>query len=433
MTKDSDKPELRGKEFTDKWVKNVKFPEKPKQWSFLERLERGRSLVLVVSHGGTKSWRVLWYEEGKPKSAKLKPGGTYPAMSTANARKAAKAFKPEQHTASKEAGTFKEVAEDFLKRYVRKEGSRDKKPPLRSAREIERQLNFYVYPKWKDKALFDIKRKDVNKLLDDIEDNHGTCSADAVLATISRLFDWYVTRDDDYVSPIVKGMKRGKYTPRERWLSNKDKHRNDRNEIKLVWEACDHPDLYKPYGALIKLMLLTGQRRGKLSTMRWADYGHNSGIWTIPHEEREKGAPEQLTLPQLARDIIATIPKMGDNPYVFAGRGKKPFNAFSLRKKELDALLPGDMPHWTHHDLRRTARKLMTRRHVETEIAERALGHSIKGIQRVYDDPVEYLPRIDQALEAVASEIALIVNGPDDGKIRRIGALSGAHRGVSAS
>jgi hypothetical protein len=49
------------------------------------------------------------------------------------------------------------------------------------------------------------------------------------------------------------------------------------------------------------------------------------------------------------------------------------------------------------------------------------LGHSLVGIQRVYDDPREYGPRVDQALESVASEIAFIVHGPDDAKITRIG------------
>ena len=63
----------------------------------------------------------------------------------------------------------------------------------------------------------------------------------------------------------------------------------------------------------------------------------------------------------------------------------------------------------------------MTRRHVETEIAERTLGHAIAGIQEVYDEIEEYSPRVDQALEAVASEIALIVDGPDNGKTARIG------------
>ncbi|UCI09986.1 tyrosine-type recombinase/integrase [Mesorhizobium sp. B1-1-8] len=405
----TDKPDFSGS-FTERWIKHVRLPlktDKPNQWSFLERLERGRSLVLVVSHGGTKSWRALWYEAGKPKSAKL---GTYPDMGVADARKAAGKFKPEQHTASKEAGTFTEVAADFIKRHVDKKG-------LRSKREIERQLNVYVYPKWKDRAFFDIKRRDVNKLLDDIEDDHGARQADAVLATIRKMFSWYESRDDQFVSPVVRGMKRGEYKPRERWLSD--------DEIRNVWAACDHEDLYRPYGAMIRLMLLTGQRREKLSTMQWEDVD-DKGIWTIAHEAREKGTPPSLTLSQAARDIIATIPRMADNPYVFAGRGKKAFNAFSQRKAEIDKLLPTDMPHWIHHDLRRTARKLMTRRHVETEIAERALGHSIKGIQAVYDDPREYGPRVDQALEAVASEIALIVHGPDDDKIARIGAIHGA-------
>jgi integrase len=303
-------------------------------------------------------------------------------MSIADARKAAKAYDPQKEQAKEDAGSFKDVAEDFVKRHVDRKG-------LRSKREIERQLRVYVYPRWKDRALFDISRKDVNKLLDDITDNHGPRQADAVLATVRKLMAWYEVRDDNFRSPIVRGMKRADYKPRDRWLSDA--------EIRGVWEACAACDssgvplLDPSYSAAVRLMLLTGQRREKIATMKWSDID-DDGVWTIQREAREKGAPDTLTLSQIARQIIATVPKIDGNNFVFAGRGKKAFNAWSQRKGELDKLLPDEMPAWGHHDLRRTCRKLMTRRHIETEIAERALGHSIKGIQAVYDDPESMAP-----------------------------------------
>lgn len=413
----TDKPAFSGK-FTDRWVKHLRLPDKddkPNQWSFLEKLGPGkkRSLALIVSYGGSKTWRVIWYVNGKSTSAKL---GTYPDMSIEAARKAADAFDPKKEEAKKEAGTFMEVSEDFIRRYVEKKN-------LRTKGEIERQFRKYVFPKWKDRPLFDITRKEVNRLLDHIEDNHGARAADLVLATLSKMFNWYETIDHNFVSPIVRGMKRHDYSPRDRWLSN--------DEIRTVWAACmakdedGNPALHVYYSALIRLLLLTGQRRTKLASMRWDDIDLETGVWTIRREEREKATPDQLKLPDMALEIINSLPRIEGNEHVFAGRGDRHFNAFSQRKAELDELLPEDMEPWTQHDLRRTCRKLMTRRRVETEISERALGHSLKGIQAVYDDPREYGPRVNEALEAVASEITVILQGPDDGKIAHIS----QHRG----
>ena len=54
----------------------------------------------------------------------------------------------------------------------------------------------------------------------------------------------------------------------------------------------------------------------------------------------------------------------------------------------------------------------MTRARVRPDVAELALGHSIKGIQAVYDDPAEYRPLIDEALHRVAAEVETIINPP---------------------
>jgi hypothetical protein len=61
-----------------------------------------------------------------------------------------------------------------------------------------------------------------------------------------------------------------------------------------------------------------------------------------------------------------------------------------------------------------TARKPMTRAGVRVDIGELALGHSIKGIPAHYDDPGEYQPMIDEAVQAVANEVERILNPPGD-------------------
>jgi integrase len=84
------------------------------------------------------------------------------------------------------------------------------------------------------------------------------------------------------------------------------------------------------------------------------------------------------------------------------------FNAWSQRKAELDAKLPS-MPHWVIHDLRRTARSLMSRIGVQTEIAERVLGHKQQGIVAVYDRH-KYEDEMGTALRRLAAEITRILD-----------------------
>jgi integrase len=137
------------------------------------------------------------------------------------------------------------------------------------------------------------------------------------------------------------------------------------------------------------------------------------GVWKVREEEREKGNVGKVKLPQMVIDLIRSLPRVEGNPYVFpATYGGGPINAFGVFKKRIDQHLPSTMRPWRFHDLRRTARKLMSRAGVRPDVGELALGHSIKGIQSVYDDPIEYRPLIEHAFECVANEINKIINPP---------------------
>jgi integrase len=119
-----------------------------------------------------------------------------------------------------------------------------------------------------------------------------------------------------------------------------------------------------------------------------------------------------LLLPQAALDIISAQPRLVGNPYVFAGRGDSPMRGFAWRKAGFSAKL-ASMPLWTLHDLRRTARSLMTRAGVNDSHAERVLGHVQPGIQGVYNRH-EYRDEKAHALRALAALIEKIVNPPAD-------------------
>jgi integrase len=283
--------------------------------------------------------------------------------------------------------TFKAVAENWLKRHVARK-------QLRSEREIRRVLEKYVYPQWGDRDFISIKRSDISALLDHVEDNHGKRQADLVLAYTRTIANWFASRDDDYVSPFVRGMRRHDNEARARIL--------DDEELRLIWKQAE---VNGAFGAIVRLLLLTGQRREKVATMKWADIGLD-GTWTIDTAEREKGNAGLLQLPPQALSIITTQPRIGDNPYVFAGRGNG-CHDISQSKRPFDRKLP-KMPHWTLHDLRRTARSLMSRAGIRPDIAERVLGHTIEGVEGTYDRH-QYQTEKGLALKQLATLIDMIV------------------------
>jgi integrase len=177
-----------------------------------------------------------------------------------------------------------------------------------------------------------------------------------------------------------------------------------------LWKACDDLGIY---GVFTKVLLLTGQRLRKVAYMRHDELSAD-GVWPVREEsKREKGNVGKVKLPQMTIDLIRSLSPIEGNPHVFpATYGGGPINGFGVWKQRLDKHLPPAMRPWVAHDLRRTARKLMTRAGVRPDVAELALGHSIKGIQSVYDDPVEYRPLIERALECVANEVDKILNPP---------------------
>ncbi len=400
---------MPSKSITDAFVRNVSLPRKDseqKQISYVDTMERGLALVLVVSYGGSKTFRVLTYRNGKARSHKL---GTYPVTTVKDARAKARDYwqNPQKFEAQAEVGTFKDIAGNWVKRHV--EANK-----LRSQPQIEWMLERYVYPKWKDRPFLEIRRREVNEFLDRIADDYSPTQADAVLAIIRGIMNWHQSCNEDYVSPIVKGMKRNKPKARDRIL--------DDDEIRALWKAAVDAGTF---GAIVKILLLTAQRREKIATMRWEEI--SNGVWTIASEEREKGNAGKIALPQIALDVIQAQPRIDKNPHVFASGSKKCFNSWSQRKQELDEKL-SDMAPWVIHDLRRTARSLMSRADVRPDIAERVLGHAIPGVEGVYDRH-RYDEQKADALNRLAALIETIVDPPKANVV----ALQRRRRGVKAS
>jgi len=287
--------------------------------------------------------------------------------------------------------TFAAVAANWMQRHVEGNG-------LRSAAGIRGLLKLHVLPVWGDRAFTGIRRSDVAALLDHIEDEHSPRQADLTLAVVRGIMNWFATRNDDYNPPVVRGMRRDKAAPRARIL--------DDDELRALWKATEGAGAFN---GIVRTCLLTAQRSRKVSTMKWSDISVD-GEWTISAAPREKARAGALVLPEAALDIIKAQPRIGDNPHVFASPqgNNKSLSGFAKAKATLDAKLP-EMPHWQLHDLRRTARSLMSRAGVSSEHAERVMGHAIGGVEGVYNRH-GYDSEKGDALRRLAALIDGIVN-----------------------
>lgn len=411
--------------------------------------EATTGLCLLVTPRGRKTFTLVARgprEGGKPGKQVWREVGSYPETSVAEARTRAREglvrlkagldpFPPPEPETEKPE-TFNKVADTFLARHVWKkppEGEPRREPALRSAASIERQLKHFFRPVWGERPFAEIRRSDVAKALQTVSDERGPVMADRALATLSTLFKLQTPfMPDEWQPPLMVGMRKTKASARRGTRILADE--GNENDLRLVWGAAESAGMF---GAFVRVLLLTGQRRAKVAAMCWTDIA-DDGTWTIPTEPGEKGNAETLKLPKLALDIIHAQPQIVvgrdrdgnpvENPYVFAARDKGHVAGFGPLKAKLDAAIRKandgkDIDPWTLHDLRRTAKSLMQWADVPSEISEAVLGHATPGIEAVYGRH-KFMTKKAEALEKLAALVERILNPPKDNVLpmRRDGA-----------
>jgi integrase len=304
---------------------------------------------------------------------------------------------------------------------------------LRSGDQVVAAFINHVRPRIGSKSIYDLKRRDIVEMLDLIEDESGPVMADRVLAHVRKAFNWWMVQDEDFKSPIVRGMARTKPKERSRKRTLTD------DEIREVWAALDRlegaPACYPAY---VRNLLLTMTRRNESSRMHLMEL--EGDLWVIPAERYKSKHDHVIPLSAMALENLKTAPPAakGQNSYFLFSTetrnrpmGKKPFSGFSKAKAELDGQIAKTrkadgkpkMPRWTLHDLRRTGRTLMSRAGISDDHAERAMGHVITGVRGTYDR-YEYLEEKRKAFEALAQLVGMILNPPAGNvvKLERAGA-----------
>jgi integrase len=381
---------------TDLKVRNLK-PDKSKRLEIPDGKQAG--LYLVLQPSGKRRFAIRYRINGHPKKLTLKSG-----LSLADARRTAAdaMYEVEKGSDPRETRRKETTKNDTLRsvceRYLKREGDK-----LRSIAERESALRRLVYPVLGDRHIDTIKRTEISHLLDKLEDRIGSRSADLVLAYLRKIFNWYaINYSDSFCSPIVKGMSRYSSSDnrRTRFLTDL--------EIRKLWKATD---VQRPDAAALRFLLLTGCRKSEGTGLRWEEI--NGHEWLLP-ASRHKNKKVDLLRPlsDAALAIVHAQPCIDDSPFVFSTKtGQSPINLDgNAARKFIERIGISD---WRIHDLRRTARTLLSRAKIDTDIAEKCLGHLPSGLRQTYDQH-RYQQEMAHAFAELAALIKRIVHPPDD-------------------
>lgn len=353
---------------------------------------------LMVTAAGAKSF-VVQYRAGK-RSRRLAIKSN---LKLGEARKEARAIlgavakgadplterrEKEAETEAAVTNTLKSVCETYFKR----EGK-----GLRSIEMRQSALKRLVFPKLGIRQIDGIRRSEIVNLLDHIEDTSGPVAADRCLAYLRRVMTWHAGRSDDFCSPIVRGMARTKPSDRER-----ERKLND-DEIRKVWSAAGK--MNNAFGPLVRFILLTATRKNEAAHALRSEI--DGDVWTIPGSRNKSKRDHVIPLSKAAKAILDGMPIINGSDLIFTHDGLTFIGGFSKFKKRLDEL--SGVSDWVIHDLRRTARSLMSRAGVSSDHAERCLGHVLGGVRGTYDR-FEYFEEKRVAFEALAALVERILD-----------------------
>src|SRR5262249_38479531 len=149
-------------------------------------------------------------------------------------------------------------------------------------------------------------------------------------------------------------------------------------EIRTAWTAFDK--LGYPFGAVYKMALVTGQGRGEIAGMKWAEISADG--WKLPGERAKKGKGHLVPLSSLAREILDGVPQIGE--LVFRANTDAALQGWSRTATRLKKLT-APMESWHLHDLRRTFATHLRSLGVERLVVSKLLNHAEAGVTKIYD------------------------------------------------
>jgi integrase len=359
-----------------------------------KQTREGASWTLRYRHAGREHWLTL---------------GNYPDMTLSQARIEARAARVQLDqrqdplalrraaiVEQRQRGSFRELCEDWYRTEVQARGLKHPGVP-------RRYLDKYLLPKLGRLPAGEITPADIARLLDDLKGRAPTAAND-LLRFARRIFSFGVRRRFAPSNPAADFSPRldagGVERPRRRALSATEL-------AQLFQKLRDAPNLGEDNLLAIRLLLALCVRKGELLGARWTEFDLEGtttlgAVWHLPASRTKTGAGLDIPLVPAVVDWLNTLRTLSaGSDYVFPKRRRDPrervphvgidtLNAALLRVEH-------GLAHFTLHDLRRTARTHLAALGVRREVAERCLGHSLRGVEGTYDRH-DYYPERRAAL-----------------------------------
>ena len=369
---------------------------KPPRFGQVEYYDRRMpGFGLRLSHRGSKSWFLMTRIEGRLVRLTL---GKYPAISLGEAREHARTAgrvvsegkdprliraeaKRKYH--EERQNTFDACAADFLQKYAQ----RRLRPSTQ--REYRRILTGGDTRHWRDKPIAQLTKRDVLDVLEAIDRRGSPGAAKRALVYLRKFFNWCAERDILTVVPTDRIRPLHPEVKRDRVLSEE--------ELSYVLRAVAADESI--FGPLIRVLLLTGQRRAEVAGMRWSEVRNldaSDALWEIPGERTKNKQSHLVPISPPVRKTIRGMPKVGD--LVFTTTGETPVSGFGRAKERVDSRICAmretdglaNMSAWTLHDLRRTMVTVMNEHlgvapHVVEAVVNHMSGLAKAGVAGVYN------------------------------------------------
>jgi integrase len=409
---------------TDRTIKSLaKKPAKPGQtYDVPDAIVPG--LAVRVMPSGQRSFVLVTRFPGR-KNPTRRSLGIYGAISLDTAREKARVWldlirrgidpyieeeRQRREEIRKQAHTFTSVAEEFIRVHISK---------TRKAVGVEQSIRKEFIARWGERPIADITSHDVVAVIDAAVERGAPYQAQNLLGYAKSLFSWAVGRPDYGLetSPCDRLKPKnliGKKKARQRILTDP--------EIKVLWSSAE--TMGYPYGPLIKLLLIGGQRLNEVARARWTEFDLDKKLWTIPAERMKAEAAHTVPLSDEALKVLQELPRFTKGDHLFSTtHGELPVNSFSKAKNRLDGLMTqklGTIESFVFHDIRRTMRTGLSKLpDVSDIVRELVIAHTQSGLHKVYDQ-YKYDAEKRKALDLWAGALRDIVTPPPANVVKMV-------------
>jgi integrase len=387
--------------FTQARIDNLACPAGKRDMLIFDDEQRG--LGVRVTNGGSKSYLAQYTAHGQKRRVPL---GSCKALSLAKAREAARVIAGDVAKGKDPAHERRAAAIETRRKAAHDSLTLEKLiDDWRALHLVNRRARYAQYAERSLRRAFaahlqlpaaELDRALIVRAIDQLT-RAGTVAMAAQTQILGKaLYGWAVRRGMLERDPFAN-LPRASLTARERVLTDE--------ELAAIWRATADGGTHDN---IVRLLFLTGQRRGEVAGMVWGELSDDLATWTLPPTRTKNGRAHIVPLSQPAREILQSLPRVND--LVFPGLHGA-FNGFTSGKRRLDQ--ESGVGDWRLHDLRRTLATGLQRLGVRLEVTESVLNHvggSRSGIVGVYQRHA-WADEKRAALEAWAAHVMAIVEG----------------------